>query len=215
MINGMGIFNPHVDTTYLLSFGGYLRFYVNTIRTQPFLIFDWLFGAIATWVVSIRDSIMPRIKNPLTLEAQIEDIAQKANAEPSMVRTLRELQAHPVSWDIIKIMRILWLDRALLFLLLVFCAFQFVGLMHIFWGVSFGWALLVLLAFTPLYLLYVHNLETIRPVTKFAISKQIVTLATQITKTERMICGHTHAPTHKIISEVEYINAGYWSPSFK
>ncbi|MBU0504811.1 MAG: hypothetical protein ABII18_04200 [bacterium] len=215
MINGMGVFNPHVDKTFLLSFTGYLKFYLNTMRTQPFLIVDWLFGAMATCLISIRDNLMPRIKNPLTIEDQYQDIAKNANAEPSMVRALRELHAHPVAWNVFKIMRVLWLDRALLFLILLYLSFQIVTLLHLVWNVSFSWMYIILPLLIPLFFLYVHNFEPIKPITKISISNEIITLATKITKVNRLICGHTHAPKHKKIDGIEYLNAGYWSPSFK
>jgi len=215
MINGMGIFNPHVDTTYLLSFGGYLKFYLNTVRTQPLLLIAWFFGAVATSFIALRDRLMPHIKNPLTLEDRYKEISQTANAEPRMVRALRELHLRPVTWNIFKIMRVLWLDRALLFFILVYCAFQVVALMHIIWEVSFLWTFPVFFLFMPFFLMYIHKIEVIRPATKVSISRKIIKLATEITKTSRLVCGHVHAPEHKFVDGIEYLNSGYWSPSFK
>lgn len=214
MINGMGVFNPHVDSTYLLTFWGYVRFYFNTIRTQPLLIFAWFFGAIVTLVISIRDGLAPRIKTPLTIEDQYRDIAENANADPGMVRALRELHAHPVSWNIFRILRVLWLDRAIVFSLIVYVALQVTAFLHILFQISLWWAFPMIVLLMPLFIIYAQKMETVKPASRAAISDKVIKLATQITNVSRLVCGHTHFPEKRMVNGVEYLNAGYWSPSF-
>jgi UDP-2,3-diacylglucosamine pyrophosphatase LpxH len=215
MINGMGIFNPHVDSTFLLSFRGYVEFYINTIRTQPFLLFAWFFGAMTTLLVSIFDGVAPQIKSPLGLEDRYAGLAKRSNTTPAILRALRELHAHPISWNPFRIMRVLWLDRALLFAVMVNVALLVASFWHLIFGSGLWLFLPVLLIISPLYIQYVKKVKTVTPVSKYMITPKVAVEAAQIAKVMRLVCGHTHEPEHQFYEGIEYLNAGYWSPSFK
>ncbi|MBW1761632.1 MAG: metallophosphoesterase [Deltaproteobacteria bacterium] len=48
MLNGMGYFNPHQSENYIMGGVAYLRFFFRyMLRTQPLLIWTWLWGAYA------------------------------------------------------------------------------------------------------------------------------------------------------------------------
>ncbi|MBF0106963.1 MAG: metallophosphoesterase [Deltaproteobacteria bacterium] len=215
LINSMGIFNPHVDTTYLLNFWGYLKFYISTIRVQPLLLFSWLFGAFVTWFMSIKDRFAPRIKNPLMLEDLYNTTAFNANAEPKTVRALRELHARPITWDIFKIMRVLWLDKALILLLLAYASIQVAGLLNILWDISLLWAFLIMVLFMPLFLVYTWKIQALVPAAKSMITTRILKDAAAVTGTQRLVCGHSHSPESRMVDTIAFINAGYWSPTVK
>ena len=43
--NGMGFFNPHVDSNYLMSLGEYVSvFFKYMFRAQPLIIWTWFYG---------------------------------------------------------------------------------------------------------------------------------------------------------------------------
>ena len=115
MLNGMGLFNPHADSSYIKSsLWDYLVFYFKYIlRVQPFLLWTWFWSALVTLIYSVGEGLLPAMTDPITLNARVEDIAQRANATPSMVWALKELHAHPAIFNPIKILRELWLDRAI------------------------------------------------------------------------------------------------------
>jgi UDP-2,3-diacylglucosamine pyrophosphatase LpxH len=121
MLNGMGLFNPHVDGSFIKSPSEYVVFFFRYVmRVQPFLLLSWLWTALATLVVSLREGFLPALTDPLTLDDRVDAIAAKANAEPRTVRALSALAVHPAIFNPAKILRELWLDRALLLALILY-----------------------------------------------------------------------------------------------
>lgn len=214
MINGMGFFNPHVDTNYVMSLGQYLRFFVRYMaRAQPLIIWTWFWGAFLTLVKSISDSLLPALRDPLRTEDRIDEVAKKANATPRMVRELRELFAHPATHRPTVVARELWLDRAFLILLTLLALLEVFLFIKRVYDISFFWMFIPILLLMPFFLFYSRTIRS--NVTQYKEPQDdILAMTGAITKTGRVVYGHTHIVRHEIIGAIEHLNPGSWSPAF-
>jgi UDP-2,3-diacylglucosamine pyrophosphatase LpxH len=215
MLNGMGLFNPHSEASFIKSsLAEYLVFYWKyVVRTQPGLMFTWFWSALVTGVVSVTEGLLPSLNDPLTVDARVEDIARRANATPQMVWSMRELHAHPAIYNPIKILRELWLDRALLLALIGFAAFQFLAVLNLFTRASWWWFVLPVFLLMPLFIFYARSIDSeVIKLQKPAF--EAAPLAARITRVKRVVQGHTHLERHAWIGDVEYLNTGTWSPAF-
>src|SRR6185437_13267955 len=98
LINGMGFFNPHLDTNFIMSPKEYVKFFLRyMLRAQPELILTWFWGSVVILVQSFFDRLRPAIANPLGIEDRVEWIAKKANADPRVVRQLKEIFVAPAA----------------------------------------------------------------------------------------------------------------------
>lgn len=214
LINGMGFFNPHVDSNYIMTPKEYVVFFFKYIsRAQPFLIVTWLWGSVVTLVQSFRDRLRPPLTDPLGIEDRVENIAYKSNATPRMVRELKELFVAPAASYPMIILKELWLDRALLVLsVIIFLYILFLQIGSVF-HISMGWAVLPFLLFVPFFLFYSRSVKSV--VHEFKEPQEsILSLAGQITKVSRIVYGHTHHVRHEMIGAIEHLNCGTWSPAF-
>ena len=144
MINGIGLMNPHVESSFIKSsMWDYLVFfYKYGMRIQPLMGWSWLWGAIATLFASLRHGFLPPVKDPLLVEARINEISGRANSRSEVARGLKEIHAFPAIFNPIQIARELWLDRAVLFLLLVGGSVQFFSFLKLFVNISVFWLIL-------------------------------------------------------------------------
>ncbi len=214
MINGMGFFNPHVDTNFIMSAKEYVHFFFKyVVRAQPMLLWTWLWGATVTLSQSFWDRLIPSIIEPLTVEDKVELIAAKANATSRMVRELRELFATPAASTPTILMRELWLDRAFLILIAFFVIFQIVLSIKTVYSLSFFWMFIPLSLFLPFFLFYSRSI-TSEVIQYKEPSERILSMASAITKANRIVYGHTHVVRHEIVGNVEHLNSGTWSPAF-
>jgi UDP-2,3-diacylglucosamine pyrophosphatase LpxH len=215
MTNGMGLFNPHVESSFLMTLPEYIRFfYKYALRVQPMLAFTWLWGAAVSFWVSMTDGLLPAMRDPLYVEQRVEEIAKKANASPNTVRTLTALHVHPAIYNPIKIARELWLDRFLILVLIGFVSFEIFALINIVVSISWIWFLLFFVALIPLLFYYARNIQSeVLPSLETALRQ--APLITKITQTKRVIFGHTHREMHTFVDQTEVLNTGTWSPAFK
>lgn len=214
MLNGMGLFNPHVPSAYIMSFGEYMRFFFKyLLRTQPLMIWTWFWGAMVTVVYSIGEGLLPAVKDPLTTEVRVLQIATKANASARIVRSLKEIHVHPAHYNPLMILRELWLDRALLFAAICLVSLQFTAVLKFFANVSIFWTIVPLLVLMPFFIFYARSIKSEVEDTNQAPARS-VTLSTRLTKVHRVVHGHTHREAHEWIEGVELLNTGTWSPSF-
>ena len=214
ILNGMGFFNPHVDTNYIMSFSQYIRFFIKyMLKAQPLLIWDWLFGALMTLTQSLADRLNTPIRDPLKIENRVNDIAFKANAEPRMVRELKELFVSPATGNPFLMARELWLDRAFIVVLGFFLIFELMFLIKQFFSVSFYWAFIPLFLALPFFLFYSRSVSSLVKGYKEP-DDRIMSMSSRITKVSRIVYGHTHHPRHEMIGAVEHLNSGCWSPAF-
>ena len=221
LINGLGLFNPHVDASFIKSGREYfIFFYRYLMRIQPFILFNLFIGASMTWFVSLREGLLPPLRDPLMVDTRIDDISQKSNATPRMTRALRALHVHPATFNPIKTARELWLDRAFLVLLIFFVSFQFFSFLNLFDAYSFWWFFGPSAILLP-FVVYYSSKITSDVLKVDAIVTESAITSSQIAKVSRVIHGHTHFEKHKYIHDsatqerpVEVLNTGTWSPAF-
>ncbi|MGE3973158.1 MAG: metallophosphoesterase [Bdellovibrionales bacterium] len=214
MINGMGFFNPHADSNYIMSSREYLNFFTNyLLKSQPFIIWAWFWGAMMTLLQSFTDRLRAELKDPLTIEDKVNDIARRANATPRMVRELAELRVHPASSDPMIIARELWLDRALLVVIAFVLTYILFMQIKLIWNISLFWMFIPLFLYFPFFTFYAKSI-TPKTVQYKEPKERILSIAGQITNTRRVIYGHTHVIRHEWVGEIEHLNSGTWSPAF-
>lgn len=214
IMNGLGFFNPHVDSNYIMSLKQYVNFFLKYMaRAQPLLILTWFGGAVVTLYYSFKDRLRMPFKDPLKVEDRVNEIAKKSNSDPRMVRELRELFVEPAASDPFLILRELWLDRAFLIMIAFYVIFLGMILIKQAFDVSFFWAFIPLFFLLPFFLFYsqsiISHVETFKEP-----DEKILNISSSIAKVQRVVYGHTHIPRHQIIGSVEHLNSGCWSPAF-
>lgn len=213
MLNGMGLFNPHVESSFIKSAREYLVFFYRyLIQIQPFLLVTWFWTACVTLVVVLTEGLRPALRDPLTMEDRVEHIARKARVKPRVVRTLAAVDVHPAVFNPWMIARELWLDRALLFLVVSWGSFQIFSTLVVFANVSFWWFVATFVVLVLPFLFYASRVRSDVDQTERAIAERLSTLSA-VTGVDRVIMGHTHIERHTR-GPVEYINTGNWSPAF-
>jgi len=214
LINGMGFFNPHADSNYIMTAGEYVRFFYRyMIRAQPLLMVSWLWGSSMALIQALLDQLRSPLRDPLTFEDRVEWIAAKANATPRMVRELRELFVAAAASHPLLVARELWLDRAALVLLAFLVVFQLFLVIQTMQGIALYWIFIPLFLFLPFFIFYSRSVQSFIIDSKEP-REDILSLAAKITKVNRIIYGHTHIFRHEVIGPVEHLNSGTWSPAF-
>jgi len=215
MTNGMGLFNPHVESSFLMTLPEYIKFfYKYALRVQPFLLFTWLWSAAVSFWVSLTDGLLPPMRDPLYIEQRVEGIAQKSNSTSTTVRTLMALHVHPAIYNPIKIARELWLDRFFLLAFIGFMSFELYALIDLIIPISWIWFLLFFVLLIPILIFYARNIKSeVIPSQEVALKQS--PLIAQITHTKRVVFGHTHREMHTFVDQTEVLNTGTWSPAFK
>ena len=216
MINGMGLFNPHADTSFLMeSLADYFRFfYKYSIRVHPWLPISWLWSATISFFIALGDGLLPAMRDPLFVEQRVEEIAKKANSSPQVVRTLRELHTHAAIYNPIKVMRELWLDRFIVLGLIFFLCFELFMFINLTISISQLWFWGAFVLAMPLLFFYSRDIKSEVVQSTEEALKQAPLIA-KITKTERVVFGHTHREMHTYVDSTEVLNTGTWSPAFK
>lgn len=214
ILNGLGFFNPHVDSNYIMSLPEYVRFFLKyMVKAQPDLIITWFWGSMVTMWKSMTDRLMKSIRDPLKIEDRVNDIAFRANAEARMVRELKELFVVPSTGNPLLIARELWLDRAFLVFISFFFIFEAMLLIRQMFHISFFWAFIPLFLFLPFFLFYSKSITSLVSSYKEP-DERTLAMAAAITKVNRIVYGHTHQIRHEMIGAVEHLNSGCWSPAF-
>jgi len=214
MLNGMGYFNPNATSNFIMSAWQYARFFFRyMLRTQPLLIWSWFWSALATLIISLRDHWRPALKDPLVLEEKVRAIARRANATPAMVRRLHALSVPSACSRPLALIRELWLDRGLLFLAVLYAAWQVVLLINIALPLSPLWVFVPLALLLLPYIAYASSVKSsvfVEPL----LNERLADLIHKITGARRIVFGHTHEPEQRQIGPVAFYNGGAWSLSF-
>lgn len=214
IMNGLGFFNAHVDTNFIMSLSEYIRFFLKyMVRAQPDLIITWFWGAIVTLWRTFRDSLCVAIREPLRVEGRVNEIAEKANAEPRMVREMKELFAAPAGYNPLLVARELWLDRAFIIMVVFFIIFELMILIRQIYEISFFWAFIPLFICIPFFLFYSQSITSLVSSYKEPDEKTLA-MTGAIAKVNRVVYGHTHKIRHEMIGAIEHLNCGTWSPAF-
>jgi len=214
MLNGMGYFNPHQSENYIMSATSYLQFFFRyMLRTQPLLIWTWLWGAYATLWISLRTHWLHPMRDPLLVDDKVRSIALRSQATPSMVRKLNALHVPSATNNPFRIARELWLDRAFFLLAALFLSWQVVLVINIAWPISPLWVFVPSLILMLPYLAYASS---VRP-TVFQtplLTEERADLIVRITGTHRAVFGHTHEPKCERVGPIIFYNGGFWSKAF-
>ncbi|MBC7397870.1 MAG: metallophosphoesterase [Bdellovibrionales bacterium] len=215
MVNGMGLFNPHVETSFLMDLPEYFKFfYKYALRVQPFLFFTWFWSAIVSFFVAVGDGLLPSMRDPLFIEQRVKEIAEHSNSTPEVVRTLNELKVHSAIFNPLKIARELWLDRALLLAVIVFLSFEIFAVVNLMIPISWVWQILFFIMLTPGLVYYSRKIKSDVIQTMEGTFKHAPMVA-RVTHTKRVVFGHTHRELHTAVDQTEVLNTGTWSAAFK
>ncbi len=214
LINGMGFFNPHLDSNYIMTPKQYVIFFWKyMMKAQPLIMLSWLWGSTAALLISFRDNFRHSISDPLTIEDRIEEIAKKSNTKPRVVRELKELAVEPAASNPLIIARELWLDRAFIVVLALLLMYLVFLQVDAFFETSILWFFIPVLLFLPFFIFYSRSVRSFVSEYKEPQDK-ILSLSAMITKVSRVVYGHTHIVRHELIGAVEHLNSGTWSPAF-
>lgn len=215
MLNGMGYFNPHASSYYVMTGRQYAEFFFRfMVRDQPLLLITWFWSALATLLLSLRDFWRPEMRDPLLVEEKTDAIAARANTTPSVVRQVMALNVPSACNSPIQIARVLWLDRGFLFLATLYVAGQLLLAVNFVWPISPWWGLLFLGLLFPLFLFYSFRVSP-QDITDTLLTEERAKLLHQITGAKNVVFGHTHGPRAEQIGPVNYVNGGFWSPAFE
>lgn len=214
LVNGMGFFNPHVDSNYVMGLREYTQFFFKyMVRAQPFLIWTWFWSSTAVLWRTVKSRFQRPLTDPLTIEERVDAIAARANARPRMVRELAAMFVKPAATNPLQIMKELWLDRAFLILFALILLLEVFILIKQVYALSFFWMFIPILVLLPPFLLYARGVDSFVSHYKKP-SEQILATSGLITDVSRVIYGHTHEVRHEFIGAVEHLNSGTWSPAF-
>lgn len=214
LVNGMGYFNPHVDTNYVMSLAEYVRYFFKyMVRAQPLILWTWFWSSVAILWRTLYSNLQRPLSDPLTVENRVEAIAKRSNASSRMVRELSALFVKPAASSPLRIMKELWLDRAFLVLIALFVLLQVFILIKQVYALSFFWMFIPIFILLPPFMLYARGVDSYVSYYKKP-NEQILTTSGLITEVTRVIYGHTHDVRHELIGGMEHLNSGTWSPAF-
>ncbi len=214
MMNGLGLFNPHVEKNYIMSISEYIKFFFKyLITTQPLIMWTWLWGSVATMGHVVADRFATPFKGNISQESLVNNAAESSQATPAMVRQLQELFVIPAVNNPILIAKELWLDRLFLILFGFIFIYFIVSTLNNYVGISLFWIFLPLALFIPFFLFYARSVTSLVSEYKEP-SEVLLSRQAEITEVERIVYGHTHVPRHEYYGFVEHLNSGTWSPAF-
>lgn len=214
MMNGLGLFNPHVEKNYIMSISEYIKFFFKyLVTTQPLIMWTWLWGSVATMGHVVADRFATPFKGHISQESQVNNAAIHSQATPAMVRQLQELFVIPATNNPVLIAKELWLDRLFLILFGFVLIYFFVSTLNNYLGISLYWIFLPLAMFVPFFLFYARSVTSLVSEYKEP-SEVLLSRQAEIADVERIVYGHTHVPRHEYYGFVEHLNSGTWSPAF-
>lgn len=203
----MGFFNPHVDDSCMMSGPGYvLHWFRYYMFSRHSLIAAWFFGAIRV----LKELIVHRDPGDHgRLREHIRAAARETGVSLKAIAKHVRLFARPAEDRLRIVLRILWLDRVLLFsgaaIIGMVLAFLLPGV----------WAAVG--AFAPLVLAACYELST--PATQMQrVWESVMRCARHIAKVHRakaVVFGHTHHSDATWEDGVFFGNSGSWSAAYR
>jgi hypothetical protein len=126
---------------------------------------------------------------------------------------LQRLHAHPAIFSPLKILRELWLDRALLVVGLLYATFQVLLVVNAIVPVPILWTFALWVLSSPILIFYARSVQSdVYAVQKAAF--EAIPMAARIAGVTRVIHGHTHREVHTSVEGIEHLNSGTWSPAY-
>ena len=215
MVNVMGFFNPHSEDNYTLTLKQYLSFFFNfLIKKQPIIIWTWFYSSMVIAYRAVLYRLREPVVDPFSYEERIEKIAVKSQATPRIVRELLALAVPSAVSKPWKILQVLWIDRAFIFLIGILFFVQIFLVVDQLVDIQFYWMLIPLLLLAPFFIFYSSTVKNGIKGSKDP-GEQRLRWISLLTQTRRVVFGHTHIVRHEIIGSVEYLNPGSWSPIFE
>lgn len=214
IVNRLGLKNPNDESSYVKTGVEFMKFFFKyELKTEPFMVFKWLFGALRTLKVCLQEGFTPAQKDPLTYESKIKGIAERSNTTTHAVFSLRNLHAHPAVYSPFKVIRELWLDRFFLLVLIIAGCWQVFTTVSLFAGTSI-WVFIIPLLLGIPFIAYYSQGITSDVYNNLRAGEDKVPIAAKIVSVKRVVHGHTHHEKHIQVGEVEFLNPGSWSPFF-
>jgi len=205
IISKLGYFNPHVESSFMLTLPEYLlhwaRYYLFSRRAA---ITAWAVGSVHTLMTIWR---MRDRQDPSKEECVLEKTATACTETVDRIRTHAALFAAPYEDTLHSILREFWLDRAI---------FVVLGAAAILTSEHFGtiWMAVTACAVTGIFILYEWMMpkQTLRDAYRHVDSCEEKICG--IYGVSGVIFGHTHEPFARWSDGVLIANSGSWSPSF-
>ena len=214
IMNGLGLFNPHVETNYIMSLYEYLAFFFKyLITTQPLIMWTWLWGSVATLIHVTFDRFGEVYKPLEKIEDIVDQAAKDSNSTPKVVRELQQLFATPATQNPWLIAKELWLDRAFLIVAGLGITLFVTTELKLLFNLSVYWVFVPLLLLLPFFLFYARSITSLVSTYKEP-DEELFSQQSEVTGVYRIVYGHTHIPRHEFYGAVEHLNAGSWSPGF-
>ncbi|MFN3453727.1 MAG: metallophosphoesterase [Pseudobdellovibrio sp.] len=214
IMNGMGLFNPHVEKNYVMSLSGYLKFFFKyLVTTQPLIIWTWFWGSVSTLVHVTLEHFRESYKPLAKMEDIVEQTAKDSQTTPKVVRELQQLFATPVKQNPWLIAKELWLDRAFMILAGLIFAVVLAAQLKNLLGLSPYWIVVPVLVLIPFFLFYARSITSLVSTYKEP-DEVLFSQQAEATGVYRIVYGHTHIPRHEFYGSVEHLNSGTWSPGF-
>ena len=214
LINGMGYFNPHVDSNFILTAREYLVFFFKyMVRSQPLLVWTWLWGSFVTLFQTFFDRLLPVLRDPMVVEERSAAIAKKSNTTPGVVRQMRSMSVSPAANNPWLLATELWLDRAMILMVIGYVIMRTYFTVDDYVPIAVWWIAIPLVLFLPPFVFY-STLVASEVVSYKKPRERILMNSSWITGTNRVVYGHTHITCHEVIGGVEHLNSGCWSPAF-
>lgn len=214
IMNGMGLFNPHIEKNYIMSIRGYLQFFFRyLLTTQPLIIWTWLWGSVATLIHVTTDRFCEVYKPLEKMEDIVEQAAKDSNSSPKVVRELQQLFAVPATHNPVLIAKELWLDRAFLILFGLLGTLFIAAQLKLLFSISIYWVFMPMLLMIPFFLFYARSITSLVSTYKEP-DEMLFAQQAEVTGVHRIVYGHTHIPRHEFYGSVEHLNSGSWSPAF-
>ena len=214
MMNGLGLYNPHVDDTVRRPVVDHLVHYVRVVAWhQPFVAWTWFWSSFATMWVSVGEGFRPAIRDPRDLAAREADVSRRSRASSTVTRGLAAMAVHPAVFEPVKVARELWLDRAFLLGALIFATVQVFSALRLISGAGATGAFVAFILLLVPFVRYARSCRSSIGEAEVNIRESLTTLA-QIARVRRVVMGHTHRARRESVDGVEYLNTGHWSPAF-
>ncbi len=206
LLSRMGYFNPHVDSSFMLSLFGYLshwaRYYLFSRRS---LAFAWMMGAIRTVATLIRSR---HAGSRTERSCNVAAATQETGTPRKIIARHARLFARPSEDRLLRVARELWLDRFALSALVLVIATLWLTFAH--------GPLLYGVAVAPMMLLG-YELAMPKP-TLDDNWREVQANARKIArihKAKAVVLGHTHRESGVWENGTFFGNCGSWSAAYR
>jgi UDP-2,3-diacylglucosamine pyrophosphatase LpxH len=206
MVGRMGYFNPHVDSSYMLSTFGYLahwaRYYLFSRRS---LAFAYATGALYSLIELLR------VRDRGSRKRRADNVAAGVLETGEPVRRVRRhdrLGVRPAEDGFRRVLRELWVDRVALGAITAFAATLWFVLTR---GALSAGALLAPLGFVA----YEVTSPKISLDTTWKRVQSTARLIARIHGARAVVLGHTHRPEGVWEDGVFFGNTGSWSAAYR